>query len=313
MPYKVSVVVPVYNNEEFMNQCFEQLIHQSLKDIQLIFVNDGSTDNTAKILDKCAEDISNVIVIHQENRGVAAARNRGIKEATGEYIGFVDADDEVDEDMYEMLYNKAKEYSLDIICMERGDTSRGLFLYEKKEDWLSDLFLARIKMSACNKLFKRELLGKGTFPEGKRIHEDLFVVYHAMKKAEAVGSLPFSKYHYIHREGSSSTAAVFSDKYFDAIDIADEVYQDAVNNFPMLTDLAEARRAKTYIRMSKIYFLRKAPKQYRDRIDSMRKYLKSLDKRKLKLYYNRNDRIRYYLYLYARPLFFCLIHTIDNK
>ena len=106
--YKVSVIIPVYNTEQYLNKCLDSLVNQTLKDIEIILINDGSTDNSQNIIDeysaKYPDKIKSFI---KENGGQATARNLGITKATGEYIGFVDSDDWIELNMYEELYNKA--------------------------------------------------------------------------------------------------------------------------------------------------------------------------------------------------------------
>lgn len=313
MNYKVSVIVPVYNGEQYIRECCEQLVHQTLNDIEVILVNDGSEDRSALIINQCAEKYRNVVALHQQNKGVSAARNYGIKEATGEYIGFVDVDDRIEKDMFEMLYKFAVESNLDAVCMDKIGMEGEKTVFREREEWMSALFQADIKMSACNKLFSKSLLQENIFPEGKRIHEDLCAVYKVLSISRTVGAININKYHYIQREGTSSRDNIFSDKYFDAIEIANWIEEDAKKKFPELQDDIEARKAKTYLRISKIFYLRGNPEKYKNRIFEMKKYLKRLPKKKLKLYYSRNDIIRYYLYIYAMPLFLLLIKTIDNK
>ena len=112
--YKISVVVPVYNNEKYLSKCVDSLLAQTLKEIEIILVNDGSTDQSGAICDEYAKN-PKVRVVHQENRGPAIARNNGIQLATGEYIGFVDSDDYVSSEMYEELYSIASCNNIDIV------------------------------------------------------------------------------------------------------------------------------------------------------------------------------------------------------
>ena len=106
---KVSVIVPIYNVEHYFMRCIESLIHQSLKDIEIIFVDDESPDNCPKICDEYAKEYANIKVIHKKNQGLGMARNSGLEIATGEYVAFLDSDDFVDTAMYEALYRKAKD------------------------------------------------------------------------------------------------------------------------------------------------------------------------------------------------------------
>ena len=111
---KVSVIIPVYNVEKFLKKCLESLINQTLRDIEIICINDGSTDNCLSILNSYAKEDNRIIVLNQTNQGQSCARNAGLAIAKGEYIGFVDSDDWIDLDFYEKLYTAAKKYNSDI-------------------------------------------------------------------------------------------------------------------------------------------------------------------------------------------------------
>ena len=106
---KISIIIPVYNTEEYLRECLDSVIEQTLKDIEIILVDDGSTDNSGKICDEYREKDTRITVIHQENRGQGKARNEALKISNGEYIGFIDSDDWIDLDFYEKLYNAASE------------------------------------------------------------------------------------------------------------------------------------------------------------------------------------------------------------
>lgn len=123
----VSVIVPVYNVEKYLDQCVCSLLHQTLRNVEIILVDDGSTDSSGKICDKYANQYTRVKVIHQENGGLGLARNSGLEIASGEYIGFVDSDDFVFVDMFQRLYNHAKKYNADI---SYGKSKR--FIHEKE-------------------------------------------------------------------------------------------------------------------------------------------------------------------------------------
>lgn len=112
----VSVIVPVYNVEKFLCRCLSSIINQSLKNIEIICINDGSTDKSAKILKEFGHKDERIIVINQKNQGISATRNNGIKMAQGEFISFIDSDDWIDTNFLEKLYNAAKENHCDIAC-----------------------------------------------------------------------------------------------------------------------------------------------------------------------------------------------------
>lgn len=309
----VSVIVPIYNGRNYIEHCCEQLVEQTLKSLEFILINDGSTDGSDAVCRQMETKYPNCIVVNQENQGVSASRNNGIVRAHGKYIGFVDVDDEFDNDMFECLYKAASTNDLDVVSMEPFGETGELHIFSCQQEWMRAFFSSQIRMSVCNKLMRKSLIEQPFFPVGKRIHEDSCATYMSLIKAERVGVLNVDKYHYIHREGSSSRTSVFHEKYFDAIEIADWIYNDAKSSFPELSDFNEARKARTYLRISKIYYLRKSPDKYRDRINDMKAYLKSLDQSKLKIYFKGKDIIRYKLYLHAMPAFRLLIKILDTN
>ena len=158
---KVSVIVPVYNVEKYIEKCLESLVNQTLKDIEIIVVNDGSPDNSQKIIDKYVQKYPKKIKSYiKENGGQGSARNFGLQKAEGEYIGYVDSDDYVELDMYEKLYNKAKKENLDIvICGSHNVTEEGLKTIELDRQIFKDkkknAFFGR--MAVWNKIYKKDL------------------------------------------------------------------------------------------------------------------------------------------------------------
>ena len=113
---KISVIIPVYNVEQYLRECLESVINQTLSELEIICINDGSTDSSLDILREYEQKDNRIIVINKDNEGQAAARNIGISMAKGEYIGFLDSDDYIDSNFYEKLYNAAKKYKADIAC-----------------------------------------------------------------------------------------------------------------------------------------------------------------------------------------------------
>lgn len=128
---KVSVVVPIYNVEKYLKQCVDSLLNQTLKDIEIILVDDGAKDGSGKIVDEYKNKFTNVKVIHQANGGLGPARNTGIENATGEYIAFVDGDDWVQSNMYEKLYATAQKSNSDIVVSGHCDYKNEFLLLQK--------------------------------------------------------------------------------------------------------------------------------------------------------------------------------------
>lgn len=161
--YKVSCIVPVYNVEKYLEKCLNSLVNQTLQDIEILVINDGSTDSSQDIIDKFVANFPQKVKgIYKENGGQGSARNYGLEIVQGEYISFVDSDDWIEEDCFEEVYSVAKENNSDIVIFNMVDN------YENGEtkayDCVHYKHPALKTMSACNKIFKKELIGNSRFP-----------------------------------------------------------------------------------------------------------------------------------------------------
>ena len=229
---KISVIVPVYNVEAQLEECLNSLVNQTLDEIEIIIVNDGSTDGSQKIVDdfkeKYPEKIRSYII---ENSGAAQARKYALEKATGEYIGFVDADDYVELNMFEELYNKAIEENAEIsVCgyyraTEKKLTERGTYPYKCFGNDVFDepsLFVNNLPY-IWNKIFKKELIEREniTFEE-LRIFEDLLFTYKLMLKANKITHVAKPLYYYrINRQ--ESLTSKFTEKRFDIFEASDNL------------------------------------------------------------------------------------------
>ncbi|MCR5342628.1 MAG: glycosyltransferase [Butyrivibrio sp.] len=172
---KISIIVPIYNVEKYLAKCLDTLTGQSLKDIEILAVNDGSTDGSLSILQQYAEKDSRIVILNKENGGLSDARNYAFSHIKGEYVGFIDSDDYVDPDMYEVMYNEAIKESADIVeCNlhhtfdNSEDTEIGEHITDKKE------MIMNGRSVVWNKIYKTDwLLSTGVqFPKGL-IYEDV--------------------------------------------------------------------------------------------------------------------------------------------
>lgn len=226
---KVSVIVPAYNVEKYIEKCLNTLVHQTLKEIEIIVVNDGSTDRTKERIEQfTAKYPEKVIYLEKENGGLSDARNFGMPYAKGEYIGFIDSDDYVEENMYEEMYKKAKEENSSVVecdfIWEYPDHQRidtGKIYSNKKEAML----YARVV--AWNKLIKREIIEKQKieFPKGLR-YEDVEFFYKILPNLEKISFVKKPFIHYIQRENSiANTQNERVKEIFDIWDNVIEFYQ----------------------------------------------------------------------------------------
>lgn len=161
---KISVIVPVYNTKDYLCKCLDSLLDQTLDEIEILVVDDGSTDGTADLLKEYADKHPEKLkAFYKENGGQGSARNLALQYVTGEYLGFVDSDDWVDVDMYEKMYEKAKQDDADIVICDMTDHYPTYDVYHHSSTF-TDKF--SVTPSACNKIFRRELVGNIKFPEG---------------------------------------------------------------------------------------------------------------------------------------------------
>lgn len=210
---KVSIVIPVYNTEKFIKKCLDSIVNQSLKEIEIILINDGSTDNTLKYLEIYQQKDSRIKVINQSNQKQGAARNRGMEIATGEYIGFVDSDDWVDLDYFEKLYSAAKKYDSDIalatnVRIGNGKTKKRLNIREEK--FVISLYdkikISRQAKNPCptNKIYRRAMLLENSviWPEGVYCEDKLFTIQ-AVYYANGLVTVPDINYYYYRNPNST--------------------------------------------------------------------------------------------------------------
>lgn len=209
----VSVIVPVYNTEKYLEKCLESLINQTLKNIEIICVNDGSTDKSCDIIKKYQEKDNRIKLINQSNQKQGAARNNGTKIATGEYIGFVDSDDWVDLDFYEKLYNAAKKYNSDIalatnVRVGNKKTKKRLNIVEEKfvTDLQDKLDISNQVKNPCptNKIYRLEMLKSNdiVWPEGVYCEDKLYTIK-AVYFANGIVTVPNTNYYYYRNPTST--------------------------------------------------------------------------------------------------------------
>lgn len=211
----VTVIVPVYNTSPYLKECLASICNQTYRKLEIIAVDDGSTDGSAELLDEIAGKDSRIKVVHKENGGVSSARNKGLALAHGEYISFVDSDDTLEPDMYEMLASKAEQYNAAIAhCSYRrlmeteqrpvGDSGK-IFVQTGTEAQMCLLKGELFTGSLCDKLFRRELFESIRLCEDLRINEDVLAVFQLFQCADTTVFVDVCKYNY--RTSSTSSCA----------------------------------------------------------------------------------------------------------
>ena len=219
----VSIIVPVYNTKNELPRCLSSILMQTYFNLEILLVDDGSTDGSGQICDEYATNDKRIRVIHKTNGGAASARNVGLDYAKGDYIGFVDSDDFIDLNMYQSMLDNCINNKCDIAFCGRYDVdgekkSIGLCPKEKRiydrYEAINKLFAwDEIDSSQCDKLFKKELWKELRFPVG-RVCEDVAVIYKVILNATRIISVPIPYYNYVHRIHSASDDS-FSPRIFD--------------------------------------------------------------------------------------------------
>lgn len=253
----ISVVVPVYNVEKYVKDCVDSILNQSYKQLEIILVDDGSTDSSGFICDKFCEENKNIKVIHKENGGLSDARNVAIDISTGQYITFIDSDDTIKEDYISFLYKIAIDNQCDIsICdfeyvNEKGKllnnirNSGNIVIYDRKTAIRNLVEGKEINSSASMKLYRTQLFEGIRYPKGK-IYEDLATTYKLFLKANKIVRGDKALYIYLYRKGSI-TKRKYYEKKMDMIYNAQNMCQDIEKVYPELKDCCNTRLFSQYI------------------------------------------------------------------
>ena len=241
---KISVIIPCYNIAQYIERAVLSVTAQTYKNLEIILVDDGSTDGTDEILDKISLSDDRIVVIHKENGGVTSARFCGIEAATGEWIGFVDGDDYVEPEMFEILISNAKKYGADIshcgyqmVFPSRVDLyyGTGRLADQDRETCLKDLLSGSfVEPGLCNKLYNNSLL-HSLFHSGKmdftvKNNEDLLMNFYLFKEAKKSVFIDNCYYHYLVRKGSAATSIVNENKLSDTLKVFKIIKKETEGN-----------------------------------------------------------------------------------
>ena len=269
----ISVIVPVYGTELFLNNCIESLIHQSYHELEIILVDDDSPDGCPEICDAYAEKDSRIKVIHQENKGVSGARNTGIKNATGDYIMFVDSDDVLRPFAVETLLEDIERYHADIASAYKlpvdmngkplGSEGDGEYsVYREDEALLLSLNGEKNTNSACAKLFKKSFIDGVLFEEGKNVHEDGFFIFCCYLRRPTLVQHNTVIYLYTSRDESNSRSG-FSDKYLSMLYFCERKKELIREQYPQYADRAKNMEVRVNLQFLDV-LCRTTDKRYAD-------------------------------------------------
>lgn len=243
---KISIIVPVYNVEKYLPQCMDSIISQTYQNLEIILVDDGSTDSCAQICDDYAEKDNRIKVIHKKNGGLSDARNAGYDFVTGDYLSFVDSDDMISKNFYNDLIKIANDHDADIVeCgfikftdekkLQNKEDKSDLEIYDAAKA-LEFLMKEQLKQVVWNKLYKSKVVARLPFEIGK-IHEDEFWTYQIFARASKIVKITNLLYYY-RQQNQSIMAEQYTIKRLLGMDAREERMKFMTKKFPNLTNLA---------------------------------------------------------------------------
>lgn len=241
----ISVIISVYNMAPYIERCINSILCQTYTDLEVITVDDGSTDDSGAICESLARSDERIVVIHKENGGNASARNAGIDAAKGDFLSFIDADDYIESNMYEEMLAEMNDSGISIVCcgiITTDVTGKDHIAVRKdkkifsKEEALYDFFTRKgnVAPSACNKLFRRYLFDRGLRFRNDVIHEDTEAMPRFLDVAERVIVMNKAFYHYIKRNNSASTSKHFNLKGYRILDSMKEYEEMCKKKYPSI-------------------------------------------------------------------------------
>lgn len=265
---KISVIVPVYNAEKYLDRCIQSVLQQTYPNWELILIDDGSKDESGSIADQYEQTDDRIRVIHQQNAGVSAARNQGLNLATGDYVAFLDADDELTSDCFNKLLRVAIENHADIVagkCSSDRNSTRQLgetIIWHGEEALKNALMDNPFTYSAWAKLFHMACIGNTRFVPEIKINEDSYFIFQLLTKKPTFVGIEDDVYLYRENPDSASRAA-FSEKFFDVLRVADLKHEIIKNRFPTMLTLANNMQLKARMNLLHLLAVRTAT-EYHD-------------------------------------------------
>lgn len=275
---KVSLIVPIYNTQKYLKKCINSLINQTLKDIEIILINDGSTDNSEKIIKEFKD--KRIKYISKENEGIGKTRNLGIEKSTGEYLAFVDSDDYLNEHFCEYMYEKATKDNCDLVICDFFESREKLYSIKFKDFKNTNLkknpeLINNVNLGPCNKLYKKDLfINKDNRFEENLKYEDAPFVVKMLLAAKNIGKVNDYLTYYVIHDNSQTT--IRDKRIFDILKITDIIVTDLKKaNYKNDSLVSLAVMILTDYTIQQRYV---ANKKFRhDFINKAFKYLKELD------------------------------------
>ncbi len=309
----ISIIVPVYNVEPYLERCINSILGQTYANLEILLINDGSTDNSGVICDEYAKKDTRIKVVHKNNGGVSSARNLGLEVATGEYIGFIDSDDYIEPTMFEELYNKAKTENADMaICGFKQVHVNGITKVNnvdftiswEKENIIKNYFtqgvVKELMYAPVNKLYKKTFIGNLRFCEKYRMGEDILFLFQCIEKMNKIACVDGVFYNYVMRENSAMTSP-FSQKRLEYIYAIREIENICIEKHPYAVNRAKEWVYKHVLNTLRQIIVANKCEEYKEFYKENKLYLKKeikTHKKSLSI----NQRVDYFLIMHAHWL-----------
>lgn len=310
----ISVIIPIYNAEAFLKKCLDSVINQTYKDLQIILVDDGSTDKSGSICDAYSEKDGRIQVYHQKNKGSSGARNSGLLLAKGNYITFIDSDDYIEPDTYSVVDQAIKDnFSPDLILYRtksvdtkgktvhiQGDTPTGSIIREDRK-FAEKRIIGEMVNGVCDKVFKVEIIQGLSFETGKTYGEDYRFNLEMLTNVNSVVYIDQIKYNYVMNP-ESITHKSFNPNSFDQVYFKDLAVEIVRKDFPEFLKISEKRAFLARLRICRPIYHEGLEKKYWEQLCIYDKYMHEhykLVKNEMNIW----EKTEYGLYIYSKPLY----------
>ncbi len=318
---KISVIVAVYNTEPFLKKCLESITEQTYHNLEIILIDDGSTDSSPAICDAYAAKDSRITVSHHENRGLSAARNEGIRMATAAYITFVDSDDYIEPDTYALVAEGIQQYTPDLLFFrEKSVDLSGKTIYVHGETptgeiQLKDSAFAQERIigqqinGMCDKVYRADILKNVHFEEGKVHGEDFLYNITALKQVKTAVFIDKIQYSYVTNP-NSVTRRKFTPEIFNQMYFKDMVAEVAAESFPDYAAICQKRAFLARLHTCRPIYKERLEQQYADRLEEINRYMKA---KHSEVVLNRVESTEYWLYFHSKPLYKIFLKIVGMR
>lgn len=304
----ISIIIPIYNAENYIRKCIDSLINQTYKNIEIILINDGSTDTSASICDLYKKQDKRVFVFHKKNQGVSSTRNEGLKLAKGDFISFIDSDDWLELDAYQILVDIIKKYKVDAVIFEYSiDYLDGKIILKPHKKYNGilnsekavELTVTSINRSAWSKIYSKNIVQGIKFDRDIHFGEDILFACSVLKNAKSVYYLSKPIYHYIQSE-IGVTRCEFNEKWLSGVKAYFKLFELCEKFYPQLTTIS----LSVYINMVMIIIYKLHDSLYPNRKNIIKNLKTEIYKYGFKLLFSTQTKMHIKL-----KLFVCLINT----